>query len=181
MPDNVLTPLIKGVTSGNYFLSVGATREDEAIGTVTGAYIARRQPQRGTRDLAQNPLPKLGGITLCHGWGRSARVSQHNCRRRAGKLQQSRNSQPPHIKRETARCVVIALFKSSNISRSRRISDPPHPLGASSKRSRCLASTRRKNLDLGQTASPRLMWRLARRRISSRWARSSAAANARRT
>ncbi len=36
VPDNVLTPLIKGgTTSKNYFLSVGATREDEAIRTVT--------------------------------------------------------------------------------------------------------------------------------------------------
>ena len=32
VPDNVLTPLIKGVTSDNYFMSVNATREDEAIG-----------------------------------------------------------------------------------------------------------------------------------------------------
>jgi hypothetical protein len=30
VPDNVLTPLLKGVTADNYFLSVGATREDEA-------------------------------------------------------------------------------------------------------------------------------------------------------
>ena len=40
VPDNVLTPLIKGVTTDNYFMPVGATREDEAIGTVTGAYMA---------------------------------------------------------------------------------------------------------------------------------------------
>jgi len=40
VPDNVLTPLLKGVTADNYFLSVGATREDEAIGTVTGTYMA---------------------------------------------------------------------------------------------------------------------------------------------
>jgi sulfopyruvate decarboxylase alpha subunit len=40
VPDNVLTPLIKGVAADNYFLTVGATREDEAIGTVTGAYMA---------------------------------------------------------------------------------------------------------------------------------------------
>jgi len=40
VPDNVLTPLIEGVTSDNYFVSVGATREDEAVGTVTGAYMA---------------------------------------------------------------------------------------------------------------------------------------------
>ena len=28
VPDNVLTPLIKGVTSDNYFISVNANRED---------------------------------------------------------------------------------------------------------------------------------------------------------
>ena len=32
-PDNVLTPLIKGVAADNYFMSVTATREDEAVGT----------------------------------------------------------------------------------------------------------------------------------------------------
>jgi sulfopyruvate decarboxylase TPP-binding subunit len=40
VPDNVLAPLLKGVNSDNYFLSVCATREDEAIGTVTGSYMA---------------------------------------------------------------------------------------------------------------------------------------------
>ncbi|MGB7041308.1 MAG: decarboxylase [Xanthobacteraceae bacterium] len=40
VPDNVLTPLLKGVTADNYFLSACATREDEAIGTVAGAYMA---------------------------------------------------------------------------------------------------------------------------------------------
>lgn len=40
VPDNVLTPLLKGVTSDNYFLPLCATREDEAIGAVTGAYMA---------------------------------------------------------------------------------------------------------------------------------------------
>jgi sulfopyruvate decarboxylase TPP-binding subunit len=39
VPDNVLTPLIKGVTSDNYFISVNATREDEAMGMVAGAYM----------------------------------------------------------------------------------------------------------------------------------------------
>src|SRR5919197_745194 len=29
VPDNVLTPLISGATADNYFVSVGATREDE--------------------------------------------------------------------------------------------------------------------------------------------------------
>ena len=40
VPDNVLTPRIRGVTADNYFMPVGATREDEAIGTVAGAYMA---------------------------------------------------------------------------------------------------------------------------------------------
>ena len=37
VPDNVLTPLINGVTADNYFVAVGATREDEAVGTLAGA------------------------------------------------------------------------------------------------------------------------------------------------
>src|SRR5690349_25157766 len=40
VPDNVLTPLLAGVNADNYFLPVGATREDEAVGTATGAYMA---------------------------------------------------------------------------------------------------------------------------------------------
>jgi sulfopyruvate decarboxylase alpha subunit len=40
VPDNVLAPLIDGVATDNYFIGVGATREDEAIGAVTGAYMA---------------------------------------------------------------------------------------------------------------------------------------------
>ncbi len=39
VPDNVLTPLIVGVTSDNYFRPVCATREDEAIGMVAGAWM----------------------------------------------------------------------------------------------------------------------------------------------
>ena len=39
VPDNVLTPLIAGAAADNYFISVGATREDEAVGTVAGAYM----------------------------------------------------------------------------------------------------------------------------------------------
>src|SRR5438132_7498753 len=39
VPDNVLTPLIKGVTADNYFMPVTATREDEAIGMVAGAWM----------------------------------------------------------------------------------------------------------------------------------------------
>jgi sulfopyruvate decarboxylase TPP-binding subunit len=40
VPDNVLTPLISGVNADNYFMPVGTTREDEAVGAVTGAYMA---------------------------------------------------------------------------------------------------------------------------------------------
>ncbi|MGB6796663.1 MAG: decarboxylase [Xanthobacteraceae bacterium] len=40
VPDNVLTPLLKGVTADSYFLSACATREDEAIAIVAGAYMA---------------------------------------------------------------------------------------------------------------------------------------------
>ncbi len=40
VPDNVLTPLISGVAADNYFMPVGATREDEAVGAVSGAYMA---------------------------------------------------------------------------------------------------------------------------------------------
>jgi sulfopyruvate decarboxylase alpha subunit len=39
VPDNVLTPLIKGVEEDSYFTSIVATREDEAIGIVTGAWM----------------------------------------------------------------------------------------------------------------------------------------------
>ena len=39
VPDNVLTPLLKGVTSDNYFRSVCTSREDEAIGVVSGAWM----------------------------------------------------------------------------------------------------------------------------------------------
>jgi sulfopyruvate decarboxylase alpha subunit len=39
VPDNVLTPLLNGVTSDNYFQSVCTTREDEAIGVVSGAWM----------------------------------------------------------------------------------------------------------------------------------------------
>jgi sulfopyruvate decarboxylase alpha subunit len=39
VPDNVLTPLLQGVTSDNYFMAVTATREDEALGIVAGAWM----------------------------------------------------------------------------------------------------------------------------------------------
>jgi sulfopyruvate decarboxylase alpha subunit len=40
VPDNVLTPLIKGASEDQYFTSVVATREDEALGIVAGAWMA---------------------------------------------------------------------------------------------------------------------------------------------
>jgi sulfopyruvate decarboxylase TPP-binding subunit len=39
VPDNVITPLLKGAAADNYFMSVNATREDEALGMVTGAWM----------------------------------------------------------------------------------------------------------------------------------------------
>jgi sulfopyruvate decarboxylase alpha subunit len=39
VPDNVLAPLINGAAADNYFISVPATREDEAVGALTGAYM----------------------------------------------------------------------------------------------------------------------------------------------
>jgi len=39
VPDNVLTQLIKRVVADNYFISLPATREDEAVGALTGAYM----------------------------------------------------------------------------------------------------------------------------------------------
>ena len=40
VPDNVLTPLIAGAAADNYFMSVNATREDEALGLGTGRQSA---------------------------------------------------------------------------------------------------------------------------------------------
>jgi sulfopyruvate decarboxylase TPP-binding subunit len=39
VPDNVLTPLLAGVAADNYFMPVCATREDEAIGMASGAWM----------------------------------------------------------------------------------------------------------------------------------------------
>jgi hypothetical protein len=37
VPDNAFTPLIAGVSAANYFLPVGARREDEVVGTERSA------------------------------------------------------------------------------------------------------------------------------------------------
>ena len=39
VPDNILTPLLKGVSADNSFRSVCTTREDEAVGVVAGAWM----------------------------------------------------------------------------------------------------------------------------------------------
>ena len=39
VPDRVLTPLIKGVHEDPHFTAVAATREEEALGIVTGAWM----------------------------------------------------------------------------------------------------------------------------------------------
>jgi len=39
VPDRVLTPLIKGVHDDPHFTTVAATREEEAVGIVTGAWM----------------------------------------------------------------------------------------------------------------------------------------------
>jgi hypothetical protein len=56
-----------------------------------------------------------------HQRGRSARVSQHNCRLWAGRLQQSRKSQPSQLKRDMRRCVAILLANFVINLRSERI------------------------------------------------------------
>jgi len=40
VPDNILTPLVKAAAADDDFVTVGAAREDEAVGTVAGAYMA---------------------------------------------------------------------------------------------------------------------------------------------
>jgi len=54
VPDNVLTPLLKGVTSDNDFMPVAATREDEAIAAVAGAY---RRSHGGPAQRGAGPRP----------------------------------------------------------------------------------------------------------------------------
>lgn len=40
VPDNIITPLVKAAAADDDFVTVGAAREDEAVGTVAGAYMA---------------------------------------------------------------------------------------------------------------------------------------------
>jgi sulfopyruvate decarboxylase TPP-binding subunit len=39
VPDNALSPLLTGIASDNYFRAVCATREDEAVGIASGAWM----------------------------------------------------------------------------------------------------------------------------------------------
>jgi len=48
VPDNVLTPLISGAAADDYFMSIGTTREDEAIGqAVRDPALIRNRFMRG--------------------------------------------------------------------------------------------------------------------------------------
>ena len=55
VPDNVLTPLLNGVTSDNYFRSVCTTREDEAVGVVAGAWMGGLMMQTSGFALIVSP------------------------------------------------------------------------------------------------------------------------------
>ena len=50
VPDNVLTPLIKAVHADSYFTTFPATREEEAVGIVAGAWMARPARHRADAD-----------------------------------------------------------------------------------------------------------------------------------
>jgi sulfopyruvate decarboxylase alpha subunit len=43
VPDNVLKPLIKAIHEDSYFAAFSATREEEAVGIVAGAFMAGRR------------------------------------------------------------------------------------------------------------------------------------------
>ena len=43
VPDNVLKPLIKAIHEDSYFTAFSATREEEAVGIVAGAFMAGRR------------------------------------------------------------------------------------------------------------------------------------------
>ena len=52
VPDNVLTPLIDGAAADNYFMSIGATREDEAGPVLLAAKI---DDKPGTAQTVRDP------------------------------------------------------------------------------------------------------------------------------
>ena len=67
MPDNVLTPLLKGVASDNYFMSICATREDEAIGMAAGAWMGGMKSvvMMQTSGFALTAAGVLGAYSIC--------------------------------------------------------------------------------------------------------------------
>ena len=89
VPDNVLTPLLNGVTSDNYFRSVCTTREDEAIGVVAGAWMGGMKSvvmmQTSGFALIANALASLtvpfadpvrhGDLRARHAWASSTSAS----------------------------------------------------------------------------------------------------------
>lgn len=66
VPDNVLTPLIKGVTADNYFISVNATREDEAMGMVAGAWMGGMKGAVMMQTSASRSRPTRWRRSWCH-------------------------------------------------------------------------------------------------------------------
>jgi sulfopyruvate decarboxylase TPP-binding subunit len=59
VPDNVLIPLISGAAADNHFLLIGATREDEAVGTLAGAYMGGL---RGVAMMQTSGFPLIGNV-----------------------------------------------------------------------------------------------------------------------
>ena len=63
VPDNVLTPLIKGIHPDNYFMPANATREDEAMGIVAGAWMA------GMKGAVERILLEMREREFAHAFG----------------------------------------------------------------------------------------------------------------
>src|SRR5882757_5560294 len=66
VPDNVLTPLIKGVTTDNYFMPANATREDEAIGMVISERGTLGEFNIGQSMVARVMRPTLDALGIMH-------------------------------------------------------------------------------------------------------------------
>jgi hypothetical protein len=57
VPDNVLTPLIDGAAADNYFMSIGATLEDEAVGSKISTCSAAWGSLARARSVSRWPSP----------------------------------------------------------------------------------------------------------------------------
>src|SRR5215510_3648675 len=82
VPDKLLTPLIKGVNADSYFISVGTTREDEAIGMMAGSWMAglRGCVMMQTSGFGTSTAPSPTGGRPC--WRRrstTSRASRRPC------------------------------------------------------------------------------------------------------